>query len=128
MVSLAVMCGAALAAVSLSALAFWGARSLVAAAELKRDAGHRPFEAALEVLQQRVDELQAQVRQVRPLPAAPAGGPSPLRAGLNLDSRSQALRMHRRGEPPAGIAAALGLPLQEVELLLKVHQIVLRSI
>jgi hypothetical protein len=36
--------------------------------------------------------------------------------------------MHRRGEPPAGIAAALGLPLQEVELLLKVHQIVLRSI
>src|SRR5438477_8481189 len=34
--------------------------------------------------------------------------------------------LHRRGEAPAQIAAILELPLQEVELLIKVHRIVLR--
>jgi hypothetical protein len=36
--------------------------------------------------------------------------------------------MHRRGDPPEQIAAALDVPYQEIELLLKVHRIVLSSI
>jgi hypothetical protein len=36
--------------------------------------------------------------------------------------------MHRRGEPIAQIASSLELPQQEVELLIKVHRIVLKSI
>jgi hypothetical protein len=36
--------------------------------------------------------------------------------------------MHRRGEAPQKIAAALEIPRQEVELLLKVHRIVMSNI
>ena len=50
-----------------------------------------------------------------------------LKPGLNLSKRSQALRMHRRGEAPAQIAAALNIPSQEVELLIKVQRIVLSN-
>jgi hypothetical protein len=42
-------------------------------------------------------------------------------SGLNVNKRSQVLRLARRGERPENIAALLGLPRREVELLLKVH-------
>jgi hypothetical protein len=51
--------------------------------------------------------------------------PPPTRSGFNLSKRSQAIRMHRRGETPSQIAAALELPQGEVDLLLKVHRIVI---
>ncbi len=51
--------------------------------------------------------------------------PTPPCSGMNLSKRTQALRMSRRGERPEQIAAALGLPKKEVELLVKVHRIVL---
>jgi hypothetical protein len=47
--------------------------------------------------------------------------PTPPRSGLNLNKRSQAIRMSRRGEQAEKIAASLNLPQREVELLLKVH-------
>ena len=46
----------------------------------------------------------------------------PPKQGLNTNHRGQVLRMHRRGERPEQIAAALSLPQNEVDLLLKVHQ------
>ena len=49
--------------------------------------------------------------------------PPPAASGLNINKRSQALRMHRRGESSANIAAALAMPQLEVDLLLKVEQI-----
>jgi hypothetical protein len=49
--------------------------------------------------------------------------PAPLRAGLNLNKRVHAMRMLRRGEDISHIAAALGVPRQEVELLIRVHSI-----
>jgi hypothetical protein len=39
---------------------------------------------------------------------------------LNLTRRAQALRMERRGESPATIAAALRLPRNEIDLLVKI--------
>jgi len=54
--------------------------------------------------------------------------PAPARSGLNLSARSQVLRRHRFGEPPAEIAASLGLPRAEVDLLLKVNRIVVASL
>jgi hypothetical protein len=84
-------------------------------------------ETAIDVLQKKLDALEAEVREIRGRPIS-APVPHAPRAGMNLDRRSQALRMHRRGESPAQIAAALDLPLQEVDLLLKVHRIVLRTI
>jgi hypothetical protein len=36
--------------------------------------------------------------------------------------------MHRRGESPEQIAAAMGIPLAEVDLLLKAHRIVMSNV
>ena len=47
--------------------------------------------------------------------------PVPPRSGLNLNKRSQVIRMSRRGEQAEKIAASLNLPQREVELLLKVY-------
>jgi hypothetical protein len=49
--------------------------------------------------------------------------PAPLRAGLNLNKRVHAMRMLRRGEDVSHIAAALGVPRKEVELLIRVQTI-----
>jgi len=54
--------------------------------------------------------------------------PAPARSGLNLSKRTQVLRMHRSGQDSGGIAAALALPRSEVELLIKVHRIVVEQI
>jgi hypothetical protein len=48
--------------------------------------------------------------------------PVPPRSGLNLNKRSQVIRMSRRGEQVDKIAASLHLPQREVELLLKVYE------
>ncbi len=66
-------------------------------------------------LRQRLEE-QAEA----PPPAAP-------RPALNITTRSQALRLARRGDRPDQIAAALSIPLREVDLLLKVQQLSTRS-
>jgi hypothetical protein len=126
-ISLAVVSGAALASVGLSLLTLFRAGPGLGAPHRKSGAERPTADAAIGVLQQKIDELEHQIEDLRrhastsPVPLAP-------RAALNLDKRSQALRMHRRGESPADIAAALGIPLQEVHLLLKVHRIVLSSI
>lgn len=45
-------------------------------------------------------------------------------SGLNLNRRTQAIRLLRRGERPEQVSASLGMPTQEADLLLKVHRIV----
>ena len=45
------------------------------------------------------------------------------RSGMNLNKRVQAVRMLRRGEDLAHIAAALQVPRREVELLIRVQEI-----
>lgn len=47
---------------------------------------------------------------------------APLRAGFNLNTRVQAMRLWRQGEPPERIAALIGVPSNEVELLLRVRR------
>jgi DNA-binding NarL/FixJ family response regulator len=54
--------------------------------------------------------------------------PAPAQSGMNLSKRTQVLRMHRAGQDGAGIASALALPRSEVELLIKVHRIVVEHI
>ncbi|MGC9948522.1 MAG: hypothetical protein ABSF64_19310 [Bryobacteraceae bacterium] len=68
-------------------------------------------------------DLRAVERQTGMLVA-----PAPARSGLNLSKRTQVLRMHRAGQDSAGIAATLALPRSEVELLIKVHRIVVEQI
>ena len=74
-----------------------------------------------------IEDLSAQVAELgtRLLDAEERTGvlvpPIPPRSGLNLNKRSQVIRMSRRGEQADHIAASLNLPRREVELLLKVH-------
>jgi hypothetical protein len=87
-------------------------------------AGQTEHEAALRALQENLDGLAARLDDIEQHLSLAPGAP---RTGLNLGKRSQVLRMHRRGDSAEQIAAALEIPLQEVELLLKVHRIVLNS-
>jgi hypothetical protein len=55
-----------------------------------------------------------------------AGPASPSASGVNTTLRSKVLKMHRLGQSPERIAGALRLPQGEVDLLVKVHRIVMR--
>jgi hypothetical protein len=73
------------------------------------------------------NELKAQVAEItaRLLETEERTGvlvpPAPPKSGLNLNKRSQVIRMSRRGEQAEKIAATLNLPQREVELLLKIY-------
>jgi hypothetical protein len=123
----AIFSGLVLAGVALSFLALFRAQALVRDAEHRAKAGRERYESLLESLRESHNSLAAELREIRqqtPINVV-AGAPKP---GLNLTKRSQALRMHRRGDPPDRIAAALDIPSQEVDLLLKVHRIVITNI
>ncbi len=72
------------------------------------------MEFTVEQLKSQFQELEGKAGEMVP--------PSPARSGMNLNKRTQASRMFRRGERPEQIAAALSLPRNEVALLLKIHQ------
>ncbi len=75
------------------------------------------FEARLAEVLDATEQLRREREEgAQPSPAPAAAQP------LNLNKRGQVLRMRRRGEMPETIAAALSIPRNEVDLLLKVHQ------
>jgi hypothetical protein len=116
-----------LTGIALGAFAVWHARALAGSVETGMERVREQSELRSESLRERLDTLAAQVRELERQPSvtlAP-GLPKP---GMNVVKRSQALRMHRRGERPEQIASMLELPRQEVELLLKVHSIVISSV
>lgn len=78
-------------------------------------------------MRQMLERLEASLREVEQTSGALVP-PQPARSGLNLTVRSQVLRRHRLGEDPAAIAASLGLPQREVDLLLKINRLVLSNI
>ena len=79
------------------------------------------LEAGIEAKAQAFDERWNELSQMSPQPAPPAA----LRSAMNQTKRSQVLQMLRRGVEPDEIAATLSLPLNEVELLVKVNEIAL---
>ncbi|MGO9009697.1 MAG: hypothetical protein ACLQPN_06300 [Bryobacteraceae bacterium] len=84
------------------------------------------LQISLEALAARVEGLEQQAEALRTQPAeAP---PDAGRAALNLNKRAQVLRMHRRGDPPERIASLLEVPRQEVDLLIKVHRIIISQL
>jgi hypothetical protein len=74
----------------------------------------------------KMEEMHTRLREAEER-AGMLVAPAPVRSGLNLNKRSQAIRMSRRGERPDAIAASLSLPRRQVDLLLKVHGMVLNS-
>jgi hypothetical protein len=113
----------AAAAIAVSLFAVWRSKAVAELSDERTRARCEELQAASAVLQKALHDQAVELADLRRQPQGPA--PASPRAGLNLCKRSQALRMHRKGEPPDRIAAALEVPLQEVDLLIKVHRIVL---
>jgi hypothetical protein len=82
--------------------------------ELRSRLTRLDFTLRLDAMNDRLNEAEQRAN----IPAPPV----PARRSVNLSKRSQVIRLSRRGEPAETIAATLGLPRREVELLLKVHQ------
>lgn len=87
----------------------------------------KALETNLEEARRTVQVLETDLREVE-RQTGMLVAPSPTRSGLNLSKRTQVLRMHRVGQDTASIAAALALPRAEVELLEKVHRIVVEQL
>jgi hypothetical protein len=76
------------------------------------------LESAYNSKMESLDERSKEMTLISNLLVAPA----PPRSGLSLSKRSQALQMFRRGEAPQDISATLSIPLNEVDLLIKVQR------
>ena len=122
---LAPLYGLALAGIALILIVcFCSKRERAGAAPLA--VRQQEIENSLQALRQSVEALAGQAGQCQEqLPSGPL--PAPPTAGLNMTKRSQALRMHRKGDTAERIADVLKIPLQEVDLLLKVNRIIVKS-
>ena len=76
------------------------------------------FKTGMERWAQEAESLRSEISAQPPLRS---------QLGVNLNQRGQVLRMRRRGESPETIAAALGIPRNEVDLLFKVHRLALEQ-
>lgn len=101
----------------------------VEAARLDRRSEHRwtALSEAVSTLRTELEQAREEMREIKEhfgmlVP------PAPTASGFNLSKRGQVLQMHRRGQAPEQIATTLGLPRTEVDLLLKVHRIVLEQV
>lgn len=83
----------------------------------KRAEDRKDILEACRKIQETIDEMRRQ-----PAPPPPLPQPEPLPAGpaSAMSRRAQVLRMARRGDRPDQIAASLGMPINEVALVLKV--------
>lgn len=77
----------------------------------------------------RVDELLERLNAASPPPRdpEPVFVPVSAPAGLNMNRRVHALRLLRKGQDVAHISAALGVPRQEIELLVRVQDLIAAS-
>ena len=72
-------------------------------------------------------DLQTRLQEAEMRSERDMGAHGPL-SGLNVNRRTQAIRLLRRGERPEQVAATLGVPPPEAELLLKVHRITMGKV
>lgn len=123
----AVSGGLAVSSAVLGVIALTRAGRLFRLAEEKSTAGLADCHTAIDSLADAVDKLsRIQSEMERQMASATVAAPH--KPSLNLTKRSQALRLYRRGDPAEQIASVLEVPRQEVDLLIKVHEIVMTSL
>jgi hypothetical protein len=98
---------------------------LSAKRELRREAHKRQqaveeLAAQLASLAQKISQPSLEPLETRPLRVTTSKGHS----GFNLNWRVQALRLLRRGQDIAHVSAVLGVSRREIELLIRVQQLV----
>jgi DNA-binding NarL/FixJ family response regulator len=117
----------AMAALGVSLYALYGAQKLCHAAHITMKTVREECAAAIEAAQTQYTVIAADLEsaKLQPVVEILPGTPKP---SMNVTRRSHALRLHRKGNSSEQIAVALEVPRQEVELLLKVHEIVLNNL
>lgn len=70
----------------------------------------------------RVDEMLGRLQEAAPTPPETVYVPAALQPGMNINRRAHAGRLLRKGEDAAHVAAVLGVPRAEVELLARVQE------
>jgi hypothetical protein len=102
-------------------LALVGCASLFVVTKMELSQLRRAADQSRTNLAKKIEEVELAMADI------PAAAPPPMltvRPSINLTKRAQALRMRRRGESLESITAALAVPRNEIELLLKVHEMV----
>jgi len=116
---------------ALVAAAMAGVMYLFYTLKLEMRALRLRHEARIEAIaaenQQLVEHLERAAARLDEAQERAAAFNSPLRPGLNLSRRSQALRLFRRGQSAEEIAGSLSLTAGEVRLLLKIHGMVVQQ-
>jgi hypothetical protein len=128
LISISAMSALVLTSTAISLFALYRSHLLVRGVNRRHGEPAEKNRGDIQELRAAVEALAAQVYERQKDPPTTPPLPALTRPGLNLNKRSQALRMHRKGEDAARIAALLEVPRQEVELLLKVHRIVLSNV
>ena len=127
--ALAILSAIVLTGTAVSLFALRRAHGLLRELEIRPDSPEAAAESHdTAELRRALEGLAAQVHDLQRTPPSASLDPAQPRPGLNLGKRTQALRMHRLGESPEQIAGTLQVPRQEVDLLLKVHRIVLSKV
>jgi hypothetical protein len=108
-----------LALYTVVALALAGGVSLFIVTKIELSQLRRAADQSRMDLAKKIEEVESAMADIQ------AAAPAPMltvRPSINLTKRAQALRMRRRGESLESITAALSVPRNEIELLLKVHE------
>ena len=108
------------AGLSLCLVLYLNCQRQISAARARIGTQNAAYDEAIDKLQTELTEMRERLQETEEH-ARNALPPGTLSQGINLTKRSQILRMHKRGERPEQIAAALCLPSSEVDLLLKFH-------
>ena len=69
----------------------------------------------------RVDDMLGRLQEATPTPPETVYVPATLQPGFNINRRAHAGRLLRKGEDVAHVAAVLGVPRAEVELLARIR-------
>jgi hypothetical protein len=101
-----------------------GSLALWISAKIEARRAQKTFEAFRLSTQTLIKDLAGRVAEIGEAAVSyPAPSSSMTVQGLNLTTRTKALRMHRRGENISSIAAALEVRQEEIELLLKLERL-----
>jgi DNA-binding NarL/FixJ family response regulator len=127
-VALAVLVTAlVMAALGVSLYALYTAQKLCHGARVTMKTVREECASAIKAAQTQYTAVASELESARLQPPVEIL-PGTSKPSMNVTRRSQALRLHRKGDSSERIAAALELPRQEIDLLIKVHQLVLNNL